>query len=127
MAQIHLSEAEVSGNFAAVLRWVADGEDVVVDREGQSVAIIGSLNRTVPTVSELIDLAAKRESDRGFAVTLDEDFGADMEKIVSERKPWTHPSWDRSSIAATSQKLNGGCRLPFNSWNRFDRNLVPYR
>ena len=40
MAQVHMTEAEVAGDFAAVLRKIGHGEEVVVDRNGHAVAII---------------------------------------------------------------------------------------
>ena len=46
------------------------------------------------TLSQLIELAGEREKRRGYAVTLDEDYAADVEQIVRERKPWTRPSWE---------------------------------
>jgi hypothetical protein len=40
------------------------------------------------TISESIRLAEQRERERGYAVTLDPDFAADVEEIVANRKPW---------------------------------------
>ena len=31
---------------------------------------------------------------RGYAVTLDPDFAANVEEIVRNRQPWNPPSWD---------------------------------
>ena len=89
-----MTEAEVSGDFAAVLRRIGHGEEIVVDRNGQPVAIIRPAEREPHTFSELIALAGQREKQRGYAITLDEDFAADVEHIVLERKPWTPRSWE---------------------------------
>lgn len=94
MAQIHMTEAEVSSDFAAVLRKVGHGEEVVVDRNGRPVAIIKPADEAPRTFSELIALAAQRETERGYAITLDDDYAADVEQIVRERKPWTPRSWE---------------------------------
>lgn len=95
MAQVHMTEAEVSGDFAAVLKKIRHGEEVVVDRNGQPVAIIRPPSGRQPrTFSELSALAGQRERDRGFALTLDDDFAADVENIVRERKPWAPRSWE---------------------------------
>jgi antitoxin (DNA-binding transcriptional repressor) of toxin-antitoxin stability system len=83
-----MSEAEVSGDFAAVLRKIGHGEEVVVDRNGQPIAIIKSADQAPRTLSELIALAGQREKERGYAITLDDDYAADVEQIVRERKPW---------------------------------------
>jgi len=37
MARVHMTEAEVAGDFAAVLRKIGHGEEVVVDRNGEGV------------------------------------------------------------------------------------------
>ena len=94
MAQVHMTEAEVSSDFAAVLRKIGRGEEIVVDRNGQPVAIIKPANQEPRTLSELIALAGQRERERGYAITLDDDFAADVERIVHERKPWTPRSWE---------------------------------
>src|SRR5947209_3672756 len=94
MAQVHMTEAEVSGDFAAVLRKIGQGEEVVVDRNGQPVAIIRPADQEPRTFSDLIALAEQRENERGYAITLDEDYAADVEQIVRDRKPWTPRSWE---------------------------------
>ena len=89
MAQVRMTEAEVSSDFAAVLQKIGHGEEVVVDRNGKPVAIIKSAEQEPLGLSELIALAGQREKERGFEITLDEDYAADLEQIVRERKPWT--------------------------------------
>jgi antitoxin (DNA-binding transcriptional repressor) of toxin-antitoxin stability system len=94
MAQVHMTEAEVSSDFAAVLRRIDDGQDVVVDRNGQTVAIIHAPQTEPRKLSTLIELAIQREKARGYQVALDDDYASDVEHIVQERKPWTPRSWD---------------------------------
>lgn len=94
MAQVHMTEAEVASDFAAVLRKVGHGEEVVVNSDGRAVAVIKAADPERRTLSQLIELAGEREKRRGYAVTLDEDYAADVEQIVRERKPWTRPSWE---------------------------------
>ncbi|MGA2711613.1 MAG: hypothetical protein ABSG41_00780 [Bryobacteraceae bacterium] len=94
MAQVHMTEAEVASDFAAVLRRVGHGEEVVVDRNGEPVAIIRPADPEPRTLSELIARAAQREKDRGYAITLDADYASDVEQIVRQRKPWTPRSWE---------------------------------
>jgi antitoxin (DNA-binding transcriptional repressor) of toxin-antitoxin stability system len=89
-----MTEAEVAGDFAAVLLKVGHGEEVVVDRNGRSVAIIKPADQEALTLSELIALAERREKERGYAITLDEDYAADVAQIVRERKPWAPRSWE---------------------------------
>jgi antitoxin (DNA-binding transcriptional repressor) of toxin-antitoxin stability system len=94
MAQVHMTEAEVSSDFAAVLKKIGRGEETVVDRNGQPVAIIKPARTEPPTISDLIERASQREEQRGYTVTLDEDYATDIEQIVRERKPWTPRSWE---------------------------------
>jgi antitoxin (DNA-binding transcriptional repressor) of toxin-antitoxin stability system len=74
MAQVHMTEAEVANDFAAVLRKVGHGEEAVVDRDGHAVSVIKVPDREPRTLSELIELAAQREKERDHATTLDEDW-----------------------------------------------------
>jgi hypothetical protein len=89
MAQVHLTEAEVSRDFTAVLRKVGRGEEIIMGRSGHIVAVIRQADDKPTTLSGLIARAEEREVARGYAVTLDEDFAADVEQIVREREPWT--------------------------------------
>jgi len=74
-----MTETDVSSDFAAVLRKVGNGEEVVVDRNGKPVAIIKPADLEPRTLSDLIALAGQREKERGYAITLDEDYAADIE------------------------------------------------
>jgi antitoxin (DNA-binding transcriptional repressor) of toxin-antitoxin stability system len=94
MTQIHMTEAEVSGNFSAVLQKIGCGEEVVVDRDGQPVAVIRTPPAADRLLSESIAIARQRERERGYAVTLDPDFAADVEEIVRNRQPWNPASWE---------------------------------
>jgi antitoxin (DNA-binding transcriptional repressor) of toxin-antitoxin stability system len=94
MARVHMTEAEVAGDFAAVLRKIGHGEEVVLDRNGRPFAVIKAADQEPRTLSELIAMAERRERERGYAITLDEDYAADVEQIVQERKPWTPRSWE---------------------------------
>ena len=73
MEQIHMTEAEVTRDFAAVLRPASPPRR---------------------TISECIALAERPEKERGYQVTLDPDFAADVEEIVRNRQLWNPPTWD---------------------------------
>jgi hypothetical protein len=83
-----MTEAQVAGDFARVLRKIGEAEVVVVDRDGHPLATIKSIEEEPYTLSNLIELAEERERERGYAITLDEDYASDLEQIVQERKPW---------------------------------------
>ena len=94
MAALHISEAELARDLHAVLEQVRLGCEVVVERDHRPVAVMKPADERPRTFSELIALAEQREKERGFAVTLDEDYAADVAQIVRERKPWTPRSWE---------------------------------
>lgn len=94
MAQVHMTEAELARDLHAVLEQVRQGAEIVVDRNDQPVAVIKPPQPVRRTLSDLIRLAEQREKERGYAVTLDPDYAADVEEIVRARKPWTPRPWD---------------------------------
>jgi antitoxin (DNA-binding transcriptional repressor) of toxin-antitoxin stability system len=91
MEQVHMTEAEVTRDFAAVLERVRQGVEVVVEQNHQAVAVLRPASPPCRTISECIALAKAR----GSKVTLDGGFAADVEEGIRDRqKPWNPPSWD---------------------------------
>ena len=90
-----MTEAEVSGNFAAVLQKIGHGEEVIVDRDGLAVAVIGPAQQgSARPLSESIAIARRLEKERGYAALPDPEFADDMEEIVRNRQPWNPASWE---------------------------------
>jgi antitoxin (DNA-binding transcriptional repressor) of toxin-antitoxin stability system len=91
MAQLHMTEAEVAKDFAAVLEKIQQGVEVIVERDAQPVAVIKLPQFRGRPIDECIALVKAR----GSHATLDEDFTKDLEDIInSHREPLTPPSWD---------------------------------
>jgi antitoxin (DNA-binding transcriptional repressor) of toxin-antitoxin stability system len=91
MAQLHMTEAEVAKNFAAVLEKIQQGAEVIVERDAQPVAVIKLPRFRGRSIDECIALAKAR----GSHATLDEDFAKDLESVVaSHREALFPPSWD---------------------------------
>jgi antitoxin (DNA-binding transcriptional repressor) of toxin-antitoxin stability system len=91
MAQLHMTEAEVAKDFAAVLEKIQQGVEVIVERDAHPVAVIKLPRFRGRPIDECIALAKAR----GSHVTLDEDFAKDLEDIIdSRREPLIPPSWD---------------------------------
>ena len=91
MEQIHMTEAEVTSNFAAVLEKIQQGAEVIVQHDHRPVAVIRPPHRSGRLISEILREARRRNS----TVTLDEDFGTDLEAIIaSQQQPWNPPSWE---------------------------------
>ena len=84
-------DAEVARDLHAVLARVQQGVEIVIEQDHRPVAIIRAQNRSGRPITEILREAKQRNS----TVTLNEDFGKDLEEIVaSHQKPSTPPSWD---------------------------------
>jgi hypothetical protein len=94
MAAIHITEAELASDLHDILEKVRAGAEVIVDGGHTPVTMIRPAAAPPRTLSEMIQLAEEREKARGYKVTLDEDFAADVEAVVAARKPWNPPTWD---------------------------------
>jgi len=91
MGTVRITEAELARDVHAVLAKVQQGLEVVIEQDHRPVAILRPPQRSGRLVSEILREARQRNS----TVTLDEDFGADMEAIIaSQQQPWTPPSWE---------------------------------
>ncbi len=92
MTAVRITEAEFARDVRAVLAEVQMGREVIIEQEDhQPVAIIRSPHRSGRPITEILRKAKQRNS----TVTLDEEFGKDLEEIIaSHEKPWTPPSWD---------------------------------
>jgi antitoxin (DNA-binding transcriptional repressor) of toxin-antitoxin stability system len=91
MAQLHMTEAEVTKDFGAVLEKVRNGLEVVVEQDHRPVAVIRPLKRSGRRISECI---ASAEAS-GSKITLDGGLAADVEEGIKNRQePWNPPSWD---------------------------------
>jgi antitoxin (DNA-binding transcriptional repressor) of toxin-antitoxin stability system len=92
MATVRISEAELARDLHAVLEKVQEGVEVIVEQDHRPVAVIKTPHRSGRPIREILREARQRNS----TVTLDEDFGTDLEEIISrhQREPWNPPSWD---------------------------------
>jgi len=91
MAVLHISEAELARDLAAVLEKVRQGTEFVVERDTQAVAVIRPPQFQGRPIDECIALLKAR----GSHATLDEDFARDLEAIIeSHREPLNPPAWD---------------------------------
>ena len=87
-----ITEEELARDVRAVLDRVQQGCEVIIEREDhRPVAVIRSPHRSGRPITEILREAKQRNP----TVTLDEDFGKDLEEIVSShQRPWNPPSWD---------------------------------
>lgn len=91
MATVHMSEAEVARDLHAALAKVQQGVEIVIEQDHRPVAVLRAENRTGRPITEILREAKQRNS----TVTLDEDFGKDLEQIVAgHQTPWAPPAWE---------------------------------
>jgi antitoxin (DNA-binding transcriptional repressor) of toxin-antitoxin stability system len=89
---IHISEAEAASDFAALVARLRFGTEVVIEDNSRPVAVVWPVAEpSVRLLSESLRLAR----EHGSTVTLDGDFGRDLEEIIdSHREPLNPPAWD---------------------------------
>ena len=91
MDVVHMTEAEVVKDIAAVLAQVRRGVEVVVEQDHRAVAVI----KPSPPVGRMISEVVADLKQRGSNATMDEDFARDIgEGVRAQRQPWNPPSWD---------------------------------
>ena len=90
MAVVHMSEADVVKDIAAVLARVRQGNEIVIEQNNHPIAVIKPSKPAGRLISEVAaDLKA-----RGSDATMDDDFAHDIEEgIKAHRQPWNPPSW----------------------------------
>ena len=89
---LRITEAELARDVRAVLAKVEQGSEVIIEQEDhRPVAVIRAPHRSGRPIIEILQEARQRNS----TVTLDENFGRDLEEIIaSHQQPWNPPSWD---------------------------------
>jgi antitoxin (DNA-binding transcriptional repressor) of toxin-antitoxin stability system len=88
---IHVSETEAASDFASLMARVRAGAEVVIEHDARPVAVLRPAEPHVRLLSESLRLAR----EHGSTVTLDGDFGRDLEEIInSHREPLSPPAWD---------------------------------
>ena len=92
MTTVRITEAELARDLHAVLEKVQQGSEVIVEREDhRPVAVIRPPQGSGRPIIEILRDATKSNS----TVTLDEDFGKDLEEIIAaHQQPGNPPSWD---------------------------------
>lgn len=90
---IHISEKEAAATgVETLLAHVHEGAEVVIENGSRPVAV---LRPAEPPVGRLLSESIALAEAHGSTVTLDGDFGRDLEDIInSHREPLTPPEWD---------------------------------
>ena len=91
---VHISPAEAIRDIAAILDRVERGAEVVVEKDDHPVVLIQPAARPGRLLSECLALAEKHEEELGYAPTLDDGFGKDLEEIIASRREPLESRWD---------------------------------
>ena len=87
---IHISEAEAASDFSGMLDRVRAGAEVIIEHNSRPVAVVRPAEPSLRLLSESLRLAKERAS----TVTLDSDFGRDLEEVVNSHRESLNPEWD---------------------------------
>jgi prevent-host-death family protein len=92
MATIHISESDAARDFAALMARVRAGEEIVIESEAVPVAVVRPVTEChVRLLSESLRIL----NERGSTITLDGNFGTDLEAVIhSHREPLDPSEWD---------------------------------
>ena len=90
MAQVHMTEAQVVKDIAAVLQRVREGSEIVIEEGYRTVAIIKPVEGPGRSIDECIAIA----KTRGSGATLDEEFARDLQEVIANRKPLDTTAWE---------------------------------
>ena len=91
---IHISEADAASDFTSLMTRVRAGAEIIIENGERPVAVLHAAEPVRRSISECIALAKTHEEETGKAPILDPDFAADVEQIISHRKPWNAPAWE---------------------------------
>jgi antitoxin (DNA-binding transcriptional repressor) of toxin-antitoxin stability system len=90
---IHISEAEAASDFPSLLARVRAGAEVIIEENARPIAVLRPVQP--PRRGRLLSESVALAEAHGSTVTLDGDFGRDLEEIVSShREPLNPPAWE---------------------------------
>lgn len=92
MAVIHISRAEAAGGFDALITRAGRGDEILIESDRRVVARLLPGDEIRPRLlSETLIIL----QERGSTVTLDDEFGRDLEEVIkSHPEPLDSPKWD---------------------------------
>jgi antitoxin (DNA-binding transcriptional repressor) of toxin-antitoxin stability system len=96
MATIRISEAEAIRDIKGLLARVRAGAEVVIEDDARAVAIVRPAGDEFRPrlLSESIALTKKHAAELSDEPRMDPEFAADLEEIISSRRPWNPPAWE---------------------------------
>ncbi len=91
MAVVYISRTEAASDFDGLMARAANGDEIHIESNARVVARLLPGDAPLPRVlSDSLKILRKR----GATVTLDGEFGRDLEEIIrSHREPLSPPAW----------------------------------
>lgn len=94
MAATHISIAELSENVAGLAERIRSGEEIILEAGSQPIALLAPLPARSRSIEETMAILKARASARGYEAVMDDDFAADVNEIIANRKPLDDSAWD---------------------------------
>jgi antitoxin (DNA-binding transcriptional repressor) of toxin-antitoxin stability system len=92
MAVVHISRADAANDFDGLMGRAANGDEILIESNACVVAKLLPGDAPRP---RLLSESLKILKERGSTMTLDGEFGRDLEDIInSRREPLNPPAWD---------------------------------
>jgi antitoxin (DNA-binding transcriptional repressor) of toxin-antitoxin stability system len=92
MAVIHISRMEAANDFDGLITRAGAGDEILIESNARVVARLLPGDESRP---RLLSESLRVLRARGSTVTLDGDFGRDLEAMIScHREPLNSPAWD---------------------------------
>jgi antitoxin (DNA-binding transcriptional repressor) of toxin-antitoxin stability system len=92
MAVIHISRSEAANDFDGLIARAGKGDEILIESNARVVARLLPGDEPRP---RLLSESLRILKERGSTVTLDGDFGRDLEDvIIGHREPLNPPKWD---------------------------------
>ena len=90
MVRVHMTEAEIAGDFAAALEKVRQGLEVVVEHDHHAIAVLKPAEPPCRKISECIAMLPADST-----AVIDPDFAADVEAAIeAHHEALEPPAWD---------------------------------
>jgi antitoxin (DNA-binding transcriptional repressor) of toxin-antitoxin stability system len=92
MAVVHISRTEAASNFEGLMTRAANGDEIHIESEARIIAKLLPGDAPKP---RLLSESLKILDERGTSVTLDGEFGRDLDEIIrSHGESLSPPAWD---------------------------------
>lgn len=95
MGTVYIPETEAAHDFPGLLERARAGEEIVIEKEASPAVVLRiAAEPRGRLLSESIAFAEAHAKELGHEPVMDAEFVADVEEIISNRKPRDISAWD---------------------------------